>query len=51
LFSIRKIFFWKGIEMSGTNSKKIQFNKKAVRDYIFIMIGAAIMAIGIGVFS
>ena len=36
--------------MSGINSKKIQFNKKAVRDYIFIMIGAAIMAIGIGVF-
>ena len=28
----------------------IQFNKKAVRDYFFIMIGAAIMAIGIGIF-
>lgn len=32
------------------NSKKIQFNKKAIRDYIFITIGAAIMAIGIGIF-
>jgi len=32
------------------NSKKIKFDKKAVRDYIFITIGAAIMAIGIGVF-
>jgi uncharacterized membrane-anchored protein YitT (DUF2179 family) len=29
---------------------QIKFNKKAVRDYIFIAIGAAIMAIGIGVF-
>ena len=28
----------------------IKFNKKAVRDYIFITVGAAIMAIGIGVF-
>ena len=36
--------------MSVMNSSKIQFNKKAVRDYIFIAIGAAIMAIGIGVF-
>jgi len=36
--------------MSAVNSKKIQFNKKAVRDYIFITIGAAIMAIGIGIF-
>ncbi|GIK60755.1 MAG: membrane protein [Ignavibacteriaceae bacterium] len=32
------------------NTKKIQFNKKAIRDYIFITIGAAIMAIGIGIF-
>jgi uncharacterized membrane-anchored protein YitT (DUF2179 family) len=29
-------------------SKK--FNKKAVRDYIFITLGAAIMAVGIGIF-
>ena len=36
--------------MSVMNSRKIQINKKAVRDYIFIAIGAAIMAIGIGVF-
>ncbi|HSW53874.1 MAG TPA: YitT family protein [Ignavibacteriaceae bacterium] len=36
--------------MSVVNSKKIKFDKKAVRDYIFIIIGAAIMAIGIGVF-
>jgi len=36
--------------MSAAGSKKNQFNKKAVRDYIFIAIGAAIMAIGIGVF-
>jgi len=36
--------------MSVVNSKKIKFDKKAVRDYIFITIGAAIMAIGIGVF-
>ena len=36
--------------MSVMNSRKILFNKKAVRDYIFIAIGAAIMAIGIGVF-
>ena len=27
-----------------------RINKKAVRDYFFIAIGAAIMAIGIGVF-
>ena len=36
--------------MSVMDSRKIQINKKAVRDYIFIAIGAAIMAIGIGVF-
>lgn len=36
--------------MSVINSKKFQFDKKAVRDYIFITIGAAIMAIGIGIF-
>jgi uncharacterized membrane-anchored protein YitT (DUF2179 family) len=36
--------------MSAVNSKKMQFSKKAVRDYIFIAIGAAIMAIGIGIF-
>ena len=36
--------------MSVMNSKRIRINKKAVRDYIFIIIGAAIMAIGIGVF-
>lgn len=36
--------------MSVMNSRKILFNKKAIRDYIFIAIGAAIMAIGIGVF-
>jgi len=36
--------------MSKLNSSKIKFNKKAVRDYFFIAIGAAIMAIGIGVF-
>lgn len=31
-------------------SKKIKFNKKAIRDYIFIIFGGAVMAIGIGVF-
>lgn len=36
--------------MSELKTKKIIFNKKAIRDYIFITIGAAIMAIGIGVF-
>ena len=36
--------------MQVLKAKKIQFNKKAVRDYFFIMIGAAIMAIGIGIF-
>ena len=36
--------------MQGLKAKKNQFNKKAVRDYFFIMIGAAIMAIGIGIF-
>ena len=30
--------------------KKIEFNKKAIRDYFIITIGAALMAIGIGVF-
>jgi len=30
--------------------KKIKFNNQAIRDYFFIAIGAAIMAIGIGVF-
>jgi uncharacterized membrane-anchored protein YitT (DUF2179 family) len=28
----------------------IKFNKKAIRDYIFITIGAGIMAVGIGIF-
>jgi len=28
----------------------IKFNKNSIRDYIFIALGAAIMAIGIGVF-
>lgn len=36
--------------MEAQVSKKKTFNKKAVRDYIFIIIGGAIMAIGIGVF-
>ena len=31
-------------------SSKTFINKKAVRDYIFIIIGGAIMAIGIGIF-
>jgi len=30
--------------------KKIKLNNQAIRDYFFIAIGAAIMAIGIGVF-
>ena len=36
--------------MSEFKSSKIQFNKKAIWDYFFISIGAAIMAIGIGIF-
>ena len=36
--------------MSKLHSSKIKINKKAIRDYFFIAIGAAIMAIGIGVF-
>lgn len=36
--------------MSVMDAKKNQFNKKAFRDYIFITIGAAIMALGIGIF-
>jgi len=36
--------------MTTLKLNRIKFNKKAVRDYIFIAIGAAIMAIGIGVF-
>jgi uncharacterized membrane-anchored protein YitT (DUF2179 family) len=28
----------------------VKLNKKSIRDYIFIALGAAIMAIGIGVF-
>jgi uncharacterized membrane-anchored protein YitT (DUF2179 family) len=36
--------------MKDRSSKKSLVNKKAVRDYIFIIIGGAIMAIGIGVF-
>ena len=36
--------------MTNSSLSKIKFNKKAVRDYFFIAIGAAIMAIGIGVF-
>jgi uncharacterized membrane-anchored protein YitT (DUF2179 family) len=39
-----------GKKMEKQSSKKISFNKKAIRDYIFIIIGGAIMAIGIGVF-
>lgn len=36
--------------MKDQSSKKIFINKKALRDYFFIIIGGAIMAIGIGVF-
>ena len=36
--------------MTTLKLSQIKFNKKAVRDYVFIAIGAAIMAIGIGVF-
>jgi uncharacterized membrane-anchored protein YitT (DUF2179 family) len=36
--------------MTTLKLNRIKFNKKAVRDYFFIAIGAAIMAIGIGVF-
>ena len=36
--------------MTTFKLNRIKFNKKAVRDYFFIAIGAAIMAIGIGVF-
>ncbi len=36
--------------MEKKSSKKSFINKKAVRDYIFIIIGGAIMAIGIGIF-
>ena len=36
--------------MKEQSSKKSFINKKAVRDYIFIIIGGAIMAIGIGIF-
>ena len=36
--------------MTTLKMSQIKFNKKAVRDYVFIAIGAAIMAIGIGVF-
>lgn len=36
--------------MTTLKLSRIKFNKKAVRDYIFIAIGAAIMAIGIGAF-
>jgi uncharacterized membrane-anchored protein YitT (DUF2179 family) len=36
--------------MEKQNSTQFKLNKKAVRDYLLIAIGAAIMAIGIGVF-
>ncbi|MCW8805930.1 MAG: YitT family protein [Ignavibacteriaceae bacterium] len=36
--------------MTTLKLNRIKFNKKAIRDYFFIAIGAAIMAIGIGVF-
>jgi uncharacterized membrane-anchored protein YitT (DUF2179 family) len=36
--------------MKKNKLPSIKFNKKAVRDYIFISLGAAIMAVGIGVF-
>jgi uncharacterized membrane-anchored protein YitT (DUF2179 family) len=36
--------------MKKNKLPRIKFNKKAVRDYIFITLGAAIMAVGIGVF-
>jgi uncharacterized membrane-anchored protein YitT (DUF2179 family) len=36
--------------MNTLKMSRIKFNKKAVRDYIAIAIGAAIMAIGIGIF-
>ena len=36
--------------MATLKIKEIKFNRKAIRDYFFIAIGAAIMAIGIGVF-
>lgn len=36
--------------MANLKYRGIKFNRKAVRDYFFIAFGAAIMAIGIGVF-
>jgi len=36
--------------MTNTLSNSIKINPRAIRDYFFIAIGAAIMAIGIGVF-
>jgi uncharacterized membrane-anchored protein YitT (DUF2179 family) len=36
--------------MSEITSKQFKINRKAIRDYIFITVGAAIMALGIGVF-
>lgn len=36
--------------MATLKLRGIKFNRKAVRDYFFIAVGAAIMAIGIGVF-
>jgi uncharacterized membrane-anchored protein YitT (DUF2179 family) len=36
--------------MKKNKSIRIRFNKKAIRDYAFITFGAAIMAIGIGIF-
>jgi len=36
--------------MTTLNFRGIKFNRKSVRDYFFITLGAAIMAIGIGVF-
>jgi len=36
--------------MTTLKMSRIKINKKAVRDYLFITIGAAIMAIGIGAF-
>ena len=39
-----------GIAMKKNKLSRMKFNRKAIRDYFFITIGAAIMAVGIGVF-
>ena len=36
--------------MKKNNLFRLKFNRKAVRDYFFITLGAAIMAVGIGIF-